>query len=67
MTAHPDDEAMFFAPAILSLRKSDVVLSALCLSIGNADGLGMIRKKELYDSYQQMGLSAAQVKVIDHP
>lgn len=45
MTAHPDDEAMFFLPTIMSLQKYKIHL--LCLSNGNYDKLGEIREKEL--------------------
>lgn len=34
LTAHPDDECMFFSPTILSLRKQDVHVKSLCLSSG---------------------------------
>ena len=46
MTAHPDDESMFFLPFIKSSISSST-LDLLCLSIGDADGLGKIRVKEL--------------------
>lgn len=35
LTAHPDDEVMFFAPTILSLVASGCEISALCLSNGS--------------------------------
>ncbi|KAF8201147.1 putative deacetylase LmbE-like domain-containing protein [Mycena galopus ATCC 62051] len=59
LTAHPDDECMFFAPTVLALAAlqrpsvssrdptSSSSLYSLCLSVGNADGLGAIRKYEL--------------------
>lgn len=34
LTAHPDDECMFFAPTIISLVSSGCLVSALCLSTG---------------------------------
>lgn len=34
LTAHPDDECMFFSPTILSLRQQDMHVKALCLSSG---------------------------------
>jgi len=46
VTAHPDDESMFFLPTIVSLAGSHS-LHLLCLSTGNADGLGRVREKEL--------------------
>lgn len=36
ITAHPDDECMFFGPAIQKLSKmEDVQLYLMCLSVGN--------------------------------
>jgi N-acetylglucosaminylphosphatidylinositol deacetylase len=52
--AHPDDEAMFFVPSILELRRTNN-LHLLCLSNGNADGLGKIREKELHASCKYLG------------
>ena len=46
VTAHPDDESMFFLPTIVSLAGSHS-LHLLSLSTGNADGLGRVREKEL--------------------
>lgn len=34
ITAHPDDETMFFAPSILSLIAQNITVEALCLSNG---------------------------------
>ena len=34
ITAHPDDECMFFAPTILSLQQQEVQVYLLCLSEG---------------------------------
>jgi N-acetylglucosaminylphosphatidylinositol deacetylase len=68
VTAHPDDEAMFFAPTILSLsRKSSLGLFHLCLSSGNADGLGIIRKAELSDSLNVLGIHPDKRWTFDHP
>ncbi|KAH6893356.1 N-acetylglucosaminyl-phosphatidylinositol de-N-acetylase [Thelonectria olida] len=57
--AHPDDEAMFFSPTVLALTKPDTGnhVKILCLSTGNADGLGETRKKELVKSGMALGLS----------
>lgn len=63
--AHPDDEAMFFAPLLTSLRRLNVRFHFLCLSSGNADGLGKVRSKELTASAKYFG--AATCKIIDDP
>ncbi|KAG8737569.1 N-acetylglucosaminyl-phosphatidylinositol de-N-acetylase [Ceratobasidium sp. 428] len=67
LTAHPDDECMFFAPSVLGLRKSGKDVHGLCLSVGNADGLGLVRRKELVRSYGVLGVEKKKVNVLDHP
>ncbi|KAF2678591.1 phosphatidylinositol glycan class L [Lentithecium fluviatile CBS 122367] len=58
LIAHPDDEAMFFAPTLLSLTRPELGnrVKMLCLSSGDADGLGETRKKELVRSGLQLGI-----------
>ncbi|KAI7899911.1 putative deacetylase LmbE-like domain-containing protein [Cokeromyces recurvatus] len=68
LTAHPDDECMFFGPTITSIRtmiKSRI--HVLCLSTGNADGLGDIRKKELIKSCQTFNIQPSHVKSLNNP
>jgi len=68
LIAHPDDEAMFFAPTLLSLTRPHLSnhIKILCLSTGNADGLGGKRTKELEKSAQLLGIrSEKDVLVID--
>ena len=70
LIAHPDDEAMFFAPSVLALTNPihGNHLKILCLSSGNADGLGEVRKKELVQSGLFLGLrDASDVLVLDDP
>ncbi|KAK0530061.1 N-acetylglucosaminyl-phosphatidylinositol de-N-acetylase [Tilletia horrida] len=67
LTAHPDDEVMFFAPAILSLVAAGAQVYGLCMSAGNADGLGDVRKSELVQAYQSLGVPSTQVTLIDDP
>jgi len=83
--AHPDDEAMFMTPTILSLKEYVTEMSAknkksntaeeeksndedaldsvdfdvclLCLSTGNADGIGSVRVKELEQSCRVLGIT----------
>lgn len=89
LTAHPDDEAMFFAPTILGLLgrapvvqaqvdaseqtvlsgKSDTgsPLYSLCLSVGDADGLGNTRREELAQSLNVLAIDADKRWIVDHP
>ncbi|KAJ5713232.1 uncharacterized protein N7483_010413 [Penicillium malachiteum] len=70
LIAHPDDEAMFFAPTVLALTKPELGnhLKILCLSTGDADGLGETRKQELKKSALQLGLrDESDVFVVDDP
>ncbi|KAA8900452.1 putative deacetylase LmbE-like domain-containing protein [Sphaerosporella brunnea] len=65
LIAHPDDEAMFFSPTLLALAPHNKV-QVLCLSTGNADGLGEIRKGELVSSCRELGVASDDdVVVID--
>ena len=70
LIAHPDDEAMFFAPTLLALTRPETGnhVKILCLSTGNADGLGETRKKELVKSGMTLGLrDEDDVFVVDNP
>ncbi|KAL6850636.1 N-acetylglucosaminyl-phosphatidylinositol de-N-acetylase [Amphichorda felina] len=70
LIAHPDDEAMFFAPTVLALTRPETGnhVKILCLSTGNADGLGETRKKELVKSAMLLGLrDEDDVFIIDEP
>ncbi|CAE6478005.1 unnamed protein product [Rhizoctonia solani] len=67
LTAHPDDECMFFSPTILALKRQEKEVRGLCLSVGNADGLGLARAQELVSSYRVLGLKSEEVDVLDHP
>ncbi|EJW04326.1 hypothetical protein EDEG_01411 [Edhazardia aedis USNM 41457] len=44
--AHPDDESMFFSPLLQCFHKR---MKILCLSSGDFDGIGKIRKQEMLD------------------
>lgn len=61
--AHPDDEAMFFTPTLTSLKNCNIYL--LCLSTGDADGLGQTRKKELEKSCDFFGIKG--LEIVDDP
>jgi N-acetylglucosaminylphosphatidylinositol deacetylase len=85
LTAHPDDECMFFAPTISALvgkiheeegvsnalhsevaRRNTTALYSLCLSIGDADSLGHIRREELGRSLDVIGIAKSNRWVLDH-
>ncbi|TQS31802.1 hypothetical protein Golomagni_07905, partial [Golovinomyces magnicellulatus] len=70
LIAHPDDEAMFFAPTVLALTRPETGnhVKILCLSTGDADGLGDVRRKELVKSGLTLGLRDEEdVMVLDRP
>ncbi|KAE8125887.1 hypothetical protein FH972_020655 [Carpinus fangiana] len=67
VVAHPDDESMFFSPTISYLTSRGHNLHVLCLSIGNADGKGDIRKEELLRACAILKVPLQQVKILDHP
>ncbi|KAI4183122.1 MAG: hypothetical protein L6R41_005587 [Letrouitia leprolyta] len=70
LIAHPDDEAMFFSPTLLALTNPEAGnhVKILCLSNGNADGLGQVREKELISSAEMLGLRGREdVLVLDSP
>ncbi|KAG8379571.1 hypothetical protein BUALT_Bualt07G0102800 [Buddleja alternifolia] len=65
--AHPDDESMFFAPVINYLISRGHKLHVLCMSTGDADGMGSIRKEELFLASAILKIPPEQVNVLDHP
>ncbi|KAG2154239.1 N-acetylglucosaminylphosphatidylinositoldeacety la se [Suillus bovinus] len=69
LTAHPDDECFFFAPTVLALRRNSLSpeIFSLCLSSGNADGVGEQRKGELARSLNILGVEEEHRWVIEHP
>ncbi|PVU86620.1 hypothetical protein BB561_006641 [Smittium simulii] len=68
VTAHPDDETMFFAPAILALKDvPNVSISLVCFSTGDSQGLGRIRKTELTKVVSKLGISPSNLIIIDDP
>ncbi|XP_053424608.1 N-acetylglucosaminyl-phosphatidylinositol de-N-acetylase [Nycticebus coucang] len=64
--AHPDDEAMFFAPTVLGLARLRHHVSLLCFSTGNYYNQGEIRKKELLQSCDVLGIPSSSVMIIDN-
>ncbi|KAG0202342.1 hypothetical protein BGX28_005130 [Mortierella sp. GBA30] len=65
--AHPDDEVMFFGPTLAELTRPEHrnEVHVLCMSSGNHDGLGEIRKKELVASCKTFGVRESRVTVLE--
>jgi hypothetical protein len=59
--AHPDDESMFFAPAIAHLLRAAASVHLLCLSTGNYNGLGALRSSELRAASRVLRLSGCTI------
>ncbi|XP_061658806.1 N-acetylglucosaminyl-phosphatidylinositol de-N-acetylase [Syngnathoides biaculeatus] len=66
VTAHPDDECMFFGPTIIRLVEFNVVVHLLCLSEGNYYNEGVQRKQELLNSCAKLGIPSSRITIIDH-
>ncbi|CAK7210959.1 hypothetical protein SCUCBS95973_000968 [Sporothrix curviconia] len=69
VTAHPDDECLFFAPSILGVldRNRGVHGSLISMSTGNNYGIGDLRKKELTGSCAALQIDPARCIALDHP
>ena len=69
VTAHPDDECMFFAPTILGLQAATnpPELHILSLSFGNGSGLGETRHDEFIASLNALGIPEGRRHILDHP
>ncbi|KAL8613196.1 hypothetical protein ACOMHN_043005 [Nucella lapillus] len=71
ITAHPDDECMFFSPFILSTTRhgpgyQPAAVHVLCLTNGNYYGQGKVREKEIIKSCEILGIPADHVSVINN-
>ena len=60
VTAHPDDECMFFTPTIVAV-KNFTDAHILVLSNGGYDGLGPERTAEMTAAARQMGFETHKV------
>eukprot|EP00850_Spirogloea_muscicola_P000408 SM000002S05488 [mRNA] locus=s2:53542:55597:+ [translate_table: standard] len=67
VVAHPDDESMFFAPALMALAAARAAVHVLCLSTGNAAGLGPARAREMLRACKALHVPEENVCVLDHP
>lgn len=65
VTAHPDDECMFFGPSIQDARARGADVLLLCLSRGGKGGSAPVRERELALSARRLGI--ARTRVLEHP
>ena len=63
VTAHPDDESMFFSPFALRLKELGIRVRLLCVSAGDFYGAGRVRRKELINACQVLGIPKENVIV----
>jgi N-acetylglucosaminylphosphatidylinositol deacetylase len=61
--AHPDDEVMFFSP-LLNFTNS---IHILCLSDGNDEGLGTLRREELFKCGEFFSVKKENITIVRHP
>ncbi|KAM7217581.1 hypothetical protein V8F06_006965 [Rhypophila decipiens] len=68
VTAHPDDECLFFAPSILGVldRNRGINGGLLVMSTGNNYGIGETRKAELIGSCKALGINEDRCVAIDN-
>ncbi len=64
--AHPDDEVMFFTPLLRYLQSTSAIVSILCLSDGNFEGIGTIRSLELIKCAAMFSIAAEDVHIVNH-
>ena len=57
--AHPDDESMFFVPFLNYFRGNEI--SLLCLTNGDAEGLGRVREKELSEACKLLSIKSLTI------
>lgn len=70
ITAHPDDEAMFFGPVLHRLKQFNNSVSVICFSTGDNEGIGHIRKTELENAVTYFGSQEDHVNlltIVDKP
>ena len=58
VTAHPDDETLFFAGLIQSKPRKRP-WTVVCVTDGNADGMGQRRKKQYLKACKELGVSSS--------
>ncbi|XP_050313842.1 N-acetylglucosaminyl-phosphatidylinositol de-N-acetylase [Anthonomus grandis grandis] len=64
VTAHPDDEVMFFGPSIMHyVQKPNCTVYLMCLSSGKNYGMDKVRTNELYESCKILGIKEENIFV----
>ncbi|XP_066255707.1 N-acetylglucosaminyl-phosphatidylinositol de-N-acetylase [Euwallacea similis] len=64
ITAHPDDEVMFFGPTIFHYtQKPNCIVFLMCMSSGKNYGMDKVRTNELYESCKILGIKEENVFV----
>ncbi|XP_060533928.1 N-acetylglucosaminyl-phosphatidylinositol de-N-acetylase [Cylas formicarius] len=67
VTAHPDDEVMFFGPTLMHYaQKQNCTVYLLCLSSGKNYGMDKIRTNELFESCKLLGMEQENVFVYNN-
>ena len=67
ITAHPDDECMFFAPAITNFTTNkSIQVYILCLSTGDYYGAGLQRKVEFGKSVEALGIMKDKASLVNN-
>ena len=64
--AHPDDEVMFFTPLLRYLQSTSAIVSILCLSDGNFEGIGTVRSLELIKCAAMFSIAAQDVHIVNY-
>ncbi|GLI62132.1 hypothetical protein VaNZ11_004695, partial [Volvox africanus] len=67
VVAHPDDESLFFSTYINNAARSGVEVHILCLSTGNASGLGQIRVAEMRQACAALKVPESRLIIADDP
>ncbi|GAU90575.1 hypothetical protein RvY_02976 [Ramazzottius varieornatus] len=68
VTAHPDDECMFFGPFVVNaVREWRAEFFLLCCSSGNHYGDGGIRSTELLNACDVLGIPRKNIDCVDDP
>ncbi|KAJ6613854.1 putative deacetylase LmbE-like domain-containing protein [Mycena sp. CBHHK59/15] len=74
LIAHPDDETFFFSPTLTALSRTPMQqvgglgeIFVVCLSTGNAKGVGDVRKEEFGRSLDIFGIPGERRFILDHP